>query len=78
MSRLIAVLGFALAVTLSLMVISPASFEAEAAKKPKNKQCMGTSLAGAQTKFKCKADEKCCYDAVTNTGTCVAASGICL
>ena len=78
MSRLIAVLGFTLAVTLSLVFMSPASFEAEAAKKPKNKQCVGTALDGKQTKFKCKADEKCCFDVITSTGTCVAASGICL
>jgi hypothetical protein len=78
MSRLFAVLGFAAAVTLSVSLLAPSGFEAEAAKKAKNKQCVGTSLTGAKTTFKCKADEKCCYDAVTNTGTCVAASGICL
>ena len=78
MSRWIAVIGFSLAVTLSLAFVAPYSFEAEAAKKPANKQCVGTALDGKQTKFKCKADEKCCFDVITSTGTCVAASGICL
>ena len=77
MSRLVTVFGFSLAVTFGLVMLAPASFQAEAAK-PKAKQCMGTSLDGKQTKFKCKADEKCCYDAITNSGTCVAASAACL
>lgn len=66
------------AITLSLAFVLPMSFEAEAAKKPKNKQCTATQLDGKQSKFKCKADEKCCFDYVVNKGSCVAASAICL
>ena len=78
MSRWIAVVGFSLAVTLSLMLVAPASFEAEAAKKPKNKQCMATQLDGKKVSFKCKSDEKCCFDSITNKGNCLPANGICL
>ena len=77
MSRLFAVLGFSLAVTFGLVALAPSSFQAEAAK-PKAKQCVGTSLDGKQTKFKCAADQKCCYDAITNSGTCVASGAVCL
>ncbi len=74
--RILAVLGVSLAVALSTMAISTSG--AEAAKKPKNKQCVGTALDGKQTKFKCKAGETCCYSAITNTGTCTPAGQICL
>jgi hypothetical protein len=75
MTRLFAVLGVSLAVALSM---AATSFEAEAAKKPKNKQCMATDAAGKKLKFKCGATEKCCYDAVMGKGNCVPANGICL
>lgn len=78
MFRWITVLGFALAVTLSLAFVSPTSFEVEAAKAAKNKQCAATQLDGKQSKFKCKTDEKCCFDYIANKGSCVAASAICL
>jgi hypothetical protein len=74
--RILAALGVSLAIALSTMAVTTTG--AEAAKKPKSKQCVGTQLNGKQTKFKCKADEKCCYSAVTNTGSCVPANGICL
>lgn len=70
------VLAIAFAAAVSFAV--PMSMDAAAAKKPKNKLCMGTSLAGAKVNFKCKSDEKCCFDAVLSTGNCVAASGVCL
>ena len=38
----------------------------------------GQTLGGAKVTFKCKADEKCCFDAVMGSGTCVAATGVCL
>lgn len=75
MSRWITVLGFATVLSLSMV---STSFEAEAKSKPKNKQCTATQLDGKQSKFKCKADEKCCFDYIANKGSCVAASAICL
>ncbi len=78
MSRWIAILGCAFAVTLAVSFAAPTSFEAEAAKKPKNKQCMATQLNGQKATFKCKADEKCCFDYVANKGNCVAAGAVCL
>ena len=74
--RILAVLGVSLAVALSTIAVSTSG--AEAAKKPKNKQCVGTQLNGKKTTFKCKANETCCYAPVTNTGTCTPAGQICL
>lgn len=74
--RILAALGVSFAMALSAIAVT--TTDAEAAKKPKNKQCIGTALDGKQTKFKCKANEKCCYDAVTKTGTCTPPGGICL
>lgn len=78
MSRWLAILGCALAVTLSVSFAVPSGFEAEAAKKAKSKQCQASDNAGKKVKFKCGADEKCCWDAVLNKGNCVPASGVCL
>ena len=74
--RIIAALGVSLAIALSTIAVSTSG--AEAAKKPKNKQCIGTQLDGKKTKFKCKAGETCCYSALTNAGTCTPAGQICL
>jgi len=78
MSRLVAGLCFALAVILSTAFFAPQSFEAEAAKKPKNKQCIATQMDGKKSRFVCKANETCCFDSMTNTGTCVPAGNVCM
>jgi hypothetical protein len=71
------ILAIAFAAAVSFVV--PASFDTAVAKKHfKNKLCMGTNLAGAKVNFKCKISEKCCFDAVVGTGSCVGATGICL
>ena len=67
-----------LAVMFAFAAIAPMSFEASAAGKPKNKLCMGTSLDNKKVSFKCKASEKCCFDAIANKGNCVASSAMCL
>lgn len=67
MTRLIAILGCAFALTLA----TPMGFKAEAAKKP-NKLCKATALDGKPTKWKCKGSDKCCYDWLANKGTCAA------
>jgi hypothetical protein len=51
---------------------------ADAKKKPMNKQCMATTLAGAKTTFKCGAAEKCCWQPLLSKGMCVRANSICL
>jgi len=42
------------------------------------KTCVAKSMDGKQTKWKCSAKQKCCYDWLTNKGSCVAASSICI
>ena len=59
----------------ALAVASPMGFEAAAAKK--GKSCAATTMSGKQTKWKCKAGTKCCYNWLMGKGTCIAASDIC-
>lgn len=66
----------AISVMFALAAIAPMSMQAEA--KGKNKLCQATSLDNKKVSFKCKAAEKCCYDAIANKGTCVAAGQVCL
>jgi hypothetical protein len=73
--RWVAAIGLAVAMAFSMS----AGFDtAEAAKKPKNKLCMATSLAGAKASWKCSAAEKCCYDYLLSKGNCISASQPCL
>lgn len=75
--RRIAVIALGTAVALGLSMST--SFEADAqGKKFKNKQCTATTVAGAKTSWKCKAEEKCCFDFIQQKGNCVAASAVCL
>lgn len=67
-----------LAVMFTLAAIAPMSIEANAAKKASMQKCTGTALDGSKTSFKCKAAQKCCFDALAKKGTCVAASAACL
>lgn len=67
-----------LAVMFGLAAIAPISIEANAAGKPKSKLCSGTSLDNKKVSFKCKAAEKCCFDAMAAKGTCVASTAVCL
>lgn len=66
----------ALAIMFAIAAIAPMSTEADA--KGKNKLCQATSLDNKKVSFKCKAAEKCCYDALANKGTCVASSAACI
>ena len=74
MIRYLTLFGCALSMALAV----PAGFEAEAKGKKKNKLCMATAMDGKQTKWKCKAAEKCCYDWLMNKGTCAPAGQVCL
>ena len=66
----------AFAIMFAIAAIAPMGMQAEA--KAKNKLCQATSLDNKKVSFKCKAAEKCCFDAVTAKGTCVAANAVCL
>ena len=66
----------AIAVMFAIAAIAPMSMSAQAAGK--NKLCMATSLDNKKVSFKCKAAEKCCFDAIANKGNCVAAGQLCL
>lgn len=72
MTRWIVVFGCVFAFALA----APMGFEASAAKKAKS--CTATAMDGKQTKWRCKADQKCCFNWLAGKGTCVAASDICL
>ena len=35
-----------------------------------HKLCKATTLEGKKVTFKCKADQRCCYNKLLNKGTC--------
>ena len=74
MTRWIAVFGCAFAVTLA----APAGFDAHAQKKATSTACAATAMDGKQAKWRCKAGQKCCFSWLSNKGTCIAASDLCL
>jgi hypothetical protein len=70
MTRLLLVFGCVFAFALA----APMGHEAAAKKR---KACTATAMDGKQTKWRCKANQKCCYDWFAGKGTCVGASEIC-
>jgi hypothetical protein len=74
MTRWIAVFGCAFAVTL----VAAAGFDAHAQKKATSTACVATAMDGKQTKWRCKAGQKCCFSWLSNKGTCIAASDLCV
>ncbi len=74
MTRWFAIFGCGVA----LLVIAPIGFHTGAVAKPKGMICKATGLDGKQSKWACKAGQKCCFDWLNNKGACVAASSICL
>lgn len=75
--RFIAALG--LSAALALAFTMSVSTDVEAAKKGKSKSCSAANIiTGKKASWKCGAAEKCCYDTISDKGTCVPASGICL
>lgn len=69
----------AFACTFALVLGAPMGFDAHAAKKKGGSiACSATKLDGKQTKWRCKAGQKCCFNWLTNQGACVGASDICL
>jgi hypothetical protein len=65
MTRWFVVFGCAFALALA----APVGSDAEA-QKAKGKACVAKSMDGKQTKWRCKASEKCCYDWLSSKGTC--------
>jgi hypothetical protein len=60
----------------ALAIAAPLGSDAQAAKK--GKWCSAAAMNGKQTKWKCKAGLKCCYDWMGGKGACVAATDVCL
>ena len=66
------------ACTFALMLTAPAGFDAHAQKKATSTACAATAMDGKQTKWRCKAGQKCCFSWLANKGTCIPASDLCL
>ena len=72
-------LAAAIGLVMSMAIATDADAQKAKASKFKNKMCTGTELVSQKkVSFKCKAEEKCCFDAVLGKGNCVAAGGVCL
>lgn len=73
--RKILAIAFAVALGLSMSVVT----DAEAAKKsvPKSKSCSATTIEGKKVSFKCKASENCCFDGLMAKGNCVPKGQVC-
>lgn len=61
----------------AFIAAAPMGFEAQA-KKRGAKMCAATMMDGKQTKWRCKAKMKCCYDWIGGKGACIGANDICL
>ena len=61
---------------LALALTTPMGLEAAAAKR--GKSCAVTAMDGKQSKWRCKASEKCCFNWFANKGTCQPASAVCM
>ncbi len=42
------------------------------------KMCTSTALDGKKVSWKCKRGQKCCFDVIMGSGTCVGKSEVCL
>ena len=72
--------AFAMSATLALAFTLTVSGEAEASKKkaaPKAKLCSATTIDNKKVSFRCKANEKCCYDGLMAKGNCVPPGQVC-
>ncbi|MFZ4807734.1 MAG: hypothetical protein ACOYLQ_10790 [Hyphomicrobiaceae bacterium] len=75
MLRMFAIFGVAAVLAVSAPVGSDAFAKG---KKAVSKSCKATGLDGKKVSFKCKSTQICCFDALTNKGSCVDKGGICL
>jgi hypothetical protein len=74
MTRWLALISCALALTL----VASMAFDGGAEAKSGKFACKATAMDGKQTKWKCGAGQKCCFDFLMGKGSCVAASASCL
>ena len=74
MTRLLALMSC----TLALILFASMAFDAGAEAKSGRIMCKATGMDGKQSKWKCSAGQKCCFDFLTSKGSCVASSAICL
>lgn len=74
MARMLAVVSCALVFTFFVSV----TFNAAAEAKSGRIMCKATAIGGKQSKWKCNAGQKCCYEVLTGKGSCVASSAMCL
>jgi len=72
MIRKLTVVACLVAIAMAAPIGSYSSAEAKAIA------CKASNIMGKQSKWKCKADQKCCYNWVEDKGGCVAKSAICL
>jgi hypothetical protein len=66
----------ALATALSLAAAAPFASTVEAGGHYKHKLCKATTLEGKSISFKCKIDEKCCYNKLLNEKNCGSKDGV--
>ncbi|MBV1696589.1 MAG: hypothetical protein KGP27_19180 [Hyphomicrobiales bacterium] len=71
------VIAAAMAIAVGFTVTAAVS-PAEAQSKGKSKMCMATTNAGKKVSFRCAANEKCCWQVVTQKASCLPSTAICL
>ena len=78
MRKLIALMLGAVLVAVSLV---PAASDGAGRRRglASAKMCITSSTTtGKQISWRCPINDRCCYDALLNQGSCVPASGVCL
>jgi hypothetical protein len=60
----------------AFVAAAPLGFEAQA-KKRGHRMCAAAGMDGKQSKWRCKAGQKCCYDWLAGKGNCVGANEVC-
>lgn len=66
----------ALAAAFAFAAAAPFAPTAEAGGHYKHKLCKATSLEGKPVTFKCRIDQKCCYNKLLNEKNCGSAKGV--
>ncbi len=66
----------ALTAALAIATALPMATVADAGGHYKNKLCKATSLQGKPVTFTCKKSQKCCFNKLTNKGTCPSKKGL--
>lgn len=64
------------AAALAFVAAAPFAPTAEANHHFKSKMCKATTLDGKPVSFKCKADQRCCYNKLLNEKSCGSKDGV--